>query len=158
MRPKSAALTTLLTTSNPWGQSLLDSFAQYLGESTQETMCWLGPMGFDRIVDNGAFGSVVLIQPVIKRAITAKSAIVEILIFFSKKNHQSCPALVTGDFQADITRPRRPLSRGFGHTPSLPGPKPRSDVMTDTPPVISGLKSPSPPQRTNLPIHIRDGR
>ena len=43
-----------------------------------------------------------------------------------------------------MKRPRRSLDRGLGHTSPLPGQKPRSDVMTDTPPFIAGLKKPQP--------------
>jgi len=40
-------------------------------------------------------------------------------VFYAKKSHQI--TLVAGGLQAAVTRPRRPFSRGFGHTPPPPG-------------------------------------
>src|SRR5688572_18920342 len=57
--------------------------------------------------------------------------------------HQSCPVLVTFLIRPLLHSPRRPLRRNAGHSSPPPGHKPRSDMMTDTPPVNAGLSNPS---------------
>ncbi|MCB1651494.1 MAG: DUF4102 domain-containing protein [Alphaproteobacteria bacterium] len=46
--------------------------------------------------------------------------------------------------EAADRRPRRPLTVRSGHTPTLPGRKPRSDVLTERHPLSEGFLSPSP--------------
>lgn len=64
----------MLLTSKPAGQSLLASFAQYMGESTHDTMNCFGPIAVERTVEKRALLFVVLTQPASARK--AKTSVI----------------------------------------------------------------------------------
>lgn len=56
---------------------MLDSLAQYVGESTQETMYWEGPIGVERTADRNALLSVVLTHASSRKVTIRKKTMVE---------------------------------------------------------------------------------